>query len=103
MRRYYTPFAQPRVPLLAVQAFGDGITSPSLQRVYAEQAPPAMMNSQYLKKAGHCAFDAAETLASIQRLEARLETGEWPPRAPPFEAHEPAPMLRPCFQEKPCR
>lgn len=103
MRQNYTPFAQPHVPLMAVQAFGDGITSPSLQRSYAEHAPREMMDSQYLEMAGHCNFNATETLAALRHLEARLDTGEWPQPTPPFEAHEPAPMLRPCFQGQPCR
>jgi pimeloyl-ACP methyl ester carboxylesterase len=102
MRSYYTPTAKPAVPLLAVQAFGDGTTSPSLQRSYAENAPPKMMDSQYVERAGHCPFNVEETLAAVHRLEARLESGKWPPRAPPFVPHEPAPLLRPCFQGKSC-
>jgi hypothetical protein len=102
MRQNYTPYAEPMVPLLAVQAIGDGTTSPSLQRGYAEYAPAAMMNSQYVERAGHCSFSAEETLASIRQLEARLDSGRWPQRAPPFVQHEPAPMLRPCFQGKIC-
>jgi pimeloyl-ACP methyl ester carboxylesterase len=102
MRSYYTPTAEPKVPLLAVQAFGDGTTSPSLQRSYAEHASPKMMDSQYLERAGHCSFSVEETLASVQRLEARLDSGKWPPRAPPFVPHEPAPLLRACFQGKSC-
>ena len=103
MRKYYTPFAAPKVPLLAVQAFGDGTTSPSLQRAYAENAPAKMMDSQYVKRAGHCSFSVEETLASVKQLETRLDTGKWPPRAPPFAEHQPAPMLRPCFQGKTCK
>lgn len=102
MRQNYTPTADPRVPLLAVQAFGDGTTSPSLQRVYAEHAPPKMMDSLYVERAGHCSFNADETLASVKRLESRLDSGKWPARAPPFALHEPAPLLRPCFQGKIC-
>jgi len=102
MRANYTPFAQPQVPLLAVQAFGDGITSPTLQRSYADNAPADMMDSQYVARAGHCTFDETETLASIRRLEMRLDTGSWPPSAAPFTPHEPAPMLRACFQGKVC-
>ena len=103
MRINYTPFAQPRVPLLGVQAFGDGITSPSLQRGYAEYAPAALMDSQYVEQAGHCGFNEAQTLAAIRHLESRLDNGQWPDRAPPFADHEPAPMLRPCFQGKVCQ
>lgn len=103
MRDHYTPTGEPQVPLLAVQTIGDGITSPSLQRGYAEQADPAMVDSLYVERAGHCNFDGAETLAAIRQLEARLDTGEWPDRAPPFVEYTPAPMLRPCFQNKDCK
>lgn len=103
MRSHYTPTARPAVPLLAVQTFGDGTTSPSLQRVYAEHAPPRMMDSQYVQRAGHCSFSVEETLAAVKRLETRLASGRWPARAAPFVAHEPAPLLRPCFQGKACR
>jgi pimeloyl-ACP methyl ester carboxylesterase len=102
MRSHYTPTANPKVPLLAVQAFGDGTTSPSLQRVYADNAPPKMMDSQYVQRAGHCSFSVEETLASVKRLEARLDSGKWPARAAPFVPHQPAPLLRACFQGKGC-
>ena len=39
MRKHYTPTADPKVPLLAVQAFGDGTTSPSLQRSVCRACP----------------------------------------------------------------
>ena len=39
MRKHYTPTADPKVPLLAVQAFGDGTTSPSLQRGVCRACP----------------------------------------------------------------
>jgi pimeloyl-ACP methyl ester carboxylesterase len=102
MRNHYTPTANPGVPLLAVQAFGDGTTSPSLQRVYGDHAPPKMMDSQYVERAGHCSFSVEETLASVKRLETRLDSGKWPARGAPFVPHEPAPLLRACFQNKSC-
>jgi hypothetical protein len=102
MRQHYTPTADPNVPLLAVQAFGDGTTSPSLQRVYAEHAPPKMMDSLYVERAGHCSFTAEETLDSVKRLESRLASGKWPALSAPFAPHEPAPLLRTCFQGKIC-
>ena len=71
-------------------------------RVYAEHAPPKMMDSQYGERAGHCSFSVEETLASVKRLETRLDSGKWPARAAPFVPHEPAPLLRRCFQGKSC-
>jgi pimeloyl-ACP methyl ester carboxylesterase len=103
MREHYTPFGEPRVPLLAVQTIGDGVTSPSLQDAYAAEAAADLLNSQYVARAGHCNFDWRETLAAIRQLEARLDSGNWPERAPPFVEHKPAPMLRPCFQGGRCK
>ena len=103
MKAHYTPTARPFVPLLAVQAEGDGMTSPSLQRGYAEAASPRVVQSLWLHKAGHCNFTAAEVMAALRQLEARLDSGRWPAPAAPFVAHQPAPMLRPCVRGGVCR
>lgn len=103
MRANYTPSARPRVPLLAVQAVGDGATSPSLQLGYKEAAPRRMFASLWAGQAGHCNFTAAQVVASIRFTEARLDTGRWPSRPEGFVAHRPAPMLRPCWRGRGCR
>jgi len=103
MKRNYTPDARPSVPLLAVQAAGDGATSPSMQRAYAETAAPRRFASLWLGQAGHCGFSSPQVLASLQYLEDRLGTGRWGKRPAPFIAHQPAPMLRPCWRGRACR
>lgn len=103
MRANYTPTARPRVPLLAVQAIGDGATSPSLQLGYDQAAPRKMFASLWLPQAGHCNFTAAQVVASIRFTEARLDSGRWPARPEGFVAHRPAPMLRPCWRGRACR
>ena len=103
MERNYTPTARPAVPLLAVQAIGDGATSPSLQQAYAEAAGKRNFASLWLGQAGHCGFSQAQVLASLRYLEARLDRGTWRARPPGFVAHRPAPMLRPCFRARVCR
>ncbi|RYY44511.1 MAG: alpha/beta hydrolase, partial [Sphingomonadales bacterium] len=72
MVRNYTPNAQPRVPLLAVQTIGDGLTSPSLQRGYAEAAKGRDVKSVYVHGAGHCTFTPEAVMASIRYLDERL-------------------------------
>lgn len=103
MERNYTPTARPIVPLLAVQAIGDGLTSPSLQQAYAEAADGRKFASLWLGQAGHCGFSQVQMLASLRHLEGRLDRGRWAMHPPGFVAHRPAPMLRPCWRGSTCR
>jgi pimeloyl-ACP methyl ester carboxylesterase len=103
MMRHYTPDARPRVPLLAVQMMGDGLTSPSMQRDYAEAARGRDVKSAYVRGAGHCTFTPATTLASIHYLDARLRQGHWGPVPTTFVSYSPAPMLRPCVRGGLCK
>lgn len=96
----YTPSARPRVPLVSLQAVGDGLTSPSLQRAYADAAPPAMMQPLWHKGAGHCRLPPEQVLAAIAHLEQRIASGKWPARPAQFVDHTPPPMLRPCLRQE---
>lgn len=102
MSANYAPTARPRVPLLAVQAKGDGATSPSMQQAYADAAPAARFASLWLDQAGHCGFAAPQLLAALRHLEARLDSGRWPMPAAPFVPYRAPPMLRPCFRGTRC-
>jgi len=103
MMRHYTPDARPKVPLLAVQMIGDGLTSPSMQRGYAEAARGRDVKSAYVRGAGHCSFTPATTLASIRYLDARLTQGRWGPAPTAFMSYTPPPMLRPCVRGGVCK
>lgn len=103
MLQHYTPTARPSVPLVAVQATGDGATSPSLQRFYVEAAPARMVQGLWVSQPGHCTFTPAQVLASIHHLEARLDHKAWPSRPAGFIAYTPPPMLRPCLRGGKCR
>jgi pimeloyl-ACP methyl ester carboxylesterase len=100
MMANYTPNARPRVPLLAIQNIGDGITSPSLQQAYAEAAAAAgqgrNVRSLWLASAGHCTFDSAAIVDAVRLLEQRIAEGRWPARPARFIDYTPPPMLRPC-------
>lgn len=102
MLAHYTPDARPHVPLVSVQAIGDGLTSPSLQRAYVEAAPTYMVRGLWQDRAGHCGMDASAALTALTFLEQRLDTGAWPDRPVGYVEHEPAPMLRPCFRNGVC-
>ncbi|PSJ42021.1 alpha/beta fold hydrolase [Allosphingosinicella deserti] len=103
MTRHYTPNGKPNVPLLAVQAVGDGLTSPSLQRFYAEAARRSDVQSLWVKQAGHCNFTPDVVLAGIRHVDARLAAGRWPKAPAPLVAHTAPPMLRPCLRDGRCR
>jgi hypothetical protein len=103
MMANYTPTAKPRVPLISLQAVGDGMTSPSLQRAYVQAAPAAMVQGVWHNGAGHCRLPAAQVLAAIDHLEARIDNGKWAARPAQFVDHTPAPMLRPCTRGGKCR
>jgi pimeloyl-ACP methyl ester carboxylesterase len=103
MIRNYTPDARPTVPLLAVQMVGDGLTSPSLQRGYAEAAKGRDVKSLYVRGAGHCSFTPEAVITSIRYLDARLAQGRWGAAPTTFVAYTPPPMLRPCVRGKACR
>ena len=102
MTRHYTPSARPTVPLLAVQTIGDGLTSPSLQRGYA-QAAHGDVRSLWVRQAGHCTFTPDTVLASIRLIDARVARGTWPVTPTSFVTHTPPPMLRPCVRGGRCR
>lgn len=99
----YTPTARPRVPLLSVQAIGDGLTSPSLQRAYVDAADPRMVQGLWLDTAGHCGEPVETALTALGQLEERLARGHWPAAPPETVRHVPAPMLRPCLRGRQCR
>lgn len=106
MTANYTPNARPRVPLLAVQNIGDGVTSPSLQRAYVEAASrnqPANVRALYVAGSGHCSFDAATIADAIATIETRIASRHWPKSPARFVAYTPPPMLRPCLRGGACR
>jgi dienelactone hydrolase len=102
MARHYIPNGSPTVPLLALQALGDTVTSPSLQQGYAAVARGAMMQSLYVGQAGHCDFSPEQLLEAVSRLGRRLDSGRWPTPATTHVREGPAPLLRPCFQGNRC-
>lgn len=103
MRANYAPTARPRVPFVALQTVGDGLTSPTMQRAYADAAGPALVRSLFVDKAGHCTAPGHAVLAAIQMVETRASTGRWSAPAPGlFTAYRPTPMLRSCFKGRIC-
>ena len=103
MKAHYTPNAKPSVPLLAVQAIGDGQTSPSLQSGYFDAAKGKDVRSLWTRSAGHCRIAPEVIVSAVEQVRVRLESGRWPKPGAQFVPHTPAPMLRPCIRGKGCR
>jgi hypothetical protein len=103
MMAHYTPTAKPSVPILAVQAIGDGQTSPSLQRGYFDAVEGKDWRSLWTRSAGHCRFDPQMVVVAVNQMQTRLESGRWPQPGAQFVSHTPPPMLRPCIRSRACR
>jgi len=69
------------VPVLTVHTTGDGLVIPQNETAYANVVKAAgkqdLLRQLYVHRAGHCAFTAAETIASITMLVSRLDLGRW--------------------------
>lgn len=115
------------IPVLTLHTTGDGLVVVENESAYDDVVDDAG-NGQFLRqtfvhRAGHCSFTPAETVAAVQNLVSRLDTGKWPklddavlnaeatalgpglnivfaggqivPTAPAFIDFNPAPYLRP--------
>jgi pimeloyl-ACP methyl ester carboxylesterase len=105
-------------PVLTIHTTGDGLVLNSDEQAYRSVVQDAkdsqLLREAFVHRAGHCTFTPAETVAALQALVARLDTGKWTSLADPtnldaaaaglgslnivqpaYIAFEPAPFLRP--------
>jgi pimeloyl-ACP methyl ester carboxylesterase len=70
-----------KVPVLSVHTTGDDIVTVQNEQAYAEVVheahSDALLRQTFIHRAGHCNFTPAETLAALQALLRRLDTGQW--------------------------
>jgi pimeloyl-ACP methyl ester carboxylesterase len=113
------------IPVLSMHTTGDGLVVVPNERAYADVVKAAgssdLLRQVFVHRAGHCTFTEAETIAALQVLLKRLDTGSWDDAAlqpaalnaqalaqgaavnsffgfaaaPAFEAFSPAPFPRP--------
>jgi pimeloyl-ACP methyl ester carboxylesterase len=113
------------IPVLSMHTTGDGLVIAPSEAAYADVVRSAgdsdMLRQVFVRRAGHCTFTEAETIAALQVLLKRLDTGSWDEAAlqptaldsqalaqgaapnsffgfaaaPAFEAFSPAPFPRP--------
>jgi pimeloyl-ACP methyl ester carboxylesterase len=71
------------IPVLTMHTKGDGLVVVENESAYKDVVDRVDDNSRLLRqtfidRAGHCAFTPAETIAAVETLLQRLETGRWP-------------------------
>jgi hypothetical protein len=69
------------IPVLTMHTTGDGLVvnqdEQSYAQVVGENGDPSQLREVFVSRAGHCAFTPAETLAAVQTLVDRVNTGHW--------------------------
>lgn len=81
-----THVGEPKVPLLRMHNNGDLLVYPSMIKGYetllGENGRTELFRSAYTNRAGHCTYSLAESLAAIETMMQRLDTGVWPSTEP---------------------
>ncbi len=69
------------IPVLTLHTKGDGLVvvqnESAYRRVVEKAGNEEFLRRAFVSRAGHCAFTPAETIAAVQRLIDRLDTGQW--------------------------
>lgn len=70
------------IPVLTMHTTGDGLVVVQNENAYRNvvdvEGNQRFLRQTFVSRAGHCAFTPAETIAAVQTLLGRLETGKWP-------------------------
>jgi pimeloyl-ACP methyl ester carboxylesterase len=70
-----------QVPVLTLHTTGDDLVNVQNEKAYADVVDRAhhesLLQQAFVHRAGHCNFTSAETIAAIQALLHRLDTGKW--------------------------
>lgn len=71
------------IPVLTLHTTGDGLVVVQNESAYrdvvGEEGNGRFLRRRFISRAGHCAFTPAETIAAVQALLNRLDTGQWGP------------------------
>jgi pimeloyl-ACP methyl ester carboxylesterase len=69
------------IPVLTLHTTGDGLVVVENESAYKQIVDEAgngeLLRRTFVSRAGHCAFTPAETIAAVETLVARLDTGRW--------------------------
>jgi len=79
--RYVSLDGSLNIPVLTMHTTGDGLVIPPNESAYADAVGAAgksgMLRQVFVHRAGHCTFTPAETIAAVQVMLMRLDTGRW--------------------------
>jgi pimeloyl-ACP methyl ester carboxylesterase len=88
------------IPVLTLHTNGDGLVvvenESAYKKVVDEAGNEEFLRREFVGRAGHCSFTPAETIAAVEKLLGRLETGKWP-KAEPDDLNATAAALGPNF------
>jgi pimeloyl-ACP methyl ester carboxylesterase len=86
-------------PVLTIHTTGDGLVLNSDEQAYRSVVQDAkdqqLLRQAFVHRAGHCTFSPAETIAALQALVTRLNTGKWTSLADPANLDAAAAALDP--------
>ena len=72
---------QIHIPVLTMHTTGDGLVVRENEQAYrevvADLGNAGLLRQTFVSRAGHCAFTPAETVAGVETLLARMDTGAW--------------------------
>jgi hypothetical protein len=90
------------IPVLSMHTIGDGLVAVENEQAYRavvdRDGNGDLLRQTFIDRAGHCAFTPAETVADIQVLLNRLQTGHWDSAAlQPAALNASAAALGPAF------
>jgi prolyl oligopeptidase family protein len=69
------------IPMLTMHTTGDGLVMPANESAYARvvsaKGKSDLLRQVFVHRAGHCIFSPAETIAALQVLLNRIDSGRW--------------------------
>ena len=81
MKRTSQPTGRLRIPVFATHTLVDTLAPVEFQEEYSETVRKAgsapLLRQAFVDRDGHCSFSAAENVAAIQVMDARLDAGRW--------------------------
>ncbi len=85
------------IPVLTLNNIGDNISAVSalyaFQETVTRAGSAAFLRQLYVNSAGHCAFSPAESIAAINTLVERINTGDWNMSTNPYTMNSKAEAL----------
>ena len=93
------------VPVLSIHTTADGLVPVGNETAYAAlvhaSGKTPLLHQAFVARSGHCAFTPGETIAALEGLLARIDSGSWDAKETPAGLNAAAAGLGPDFSEQP--